>query len=242
MADHFLKHRMTENYYTILEISRDASDDEIKKSYRKLALKYHPDRNPSGDKFFENRFKEIVDAYHVLSDKNRRTIYDYDLTQRLRKPRSVSGNSSRRPAETTAAPSNDKEPVTHQSVIKQLIRIRKKIEAVKNKQAIKHNELFKALNTQLTTGNIELVRSAADTIISRRAIDEVLFCCRYLSTEYLDRITAKLIKIAGPDNEKILEIHQFIRKRKQIAVLYKYMPAITISAIIILVFIILNLL
>ena len=233
---------MTENYYTILEISRDASDDEIKKSYRKLALKYHPDRNPSGDKFFENRFKEIVDAYHVLSDKNRRTIYDYDLTQRLRKPRSVSGNSSRRPAETTAAPSNDKEPVTHQTVIKQLIRIRNRIEAIENKKAIKHAELFKALNTQLSTGNIELIRSAGDTIISRRAIDEVLICCRHLSVEYLDRITAKLIKVAGADNEKILEIHQFNKKRKQMAVLQKYMPLIAISAIIILVVIILNLL
>jgi hypothetical protein len=102
--------------------------------------------------------------------------------------------------------------------------------------------LFKALNAQLTTSNIELIRSAADTIISRRAIDEVLICCRYLSPEYLDRITAKLIKIAGADNEKILEIHQLIKKRKQIATLQKYMPAIAISAIIILVFVILNLL
>ncbi|RYF95521.1 MAG: molecular chaperone DnaJ, partial [Chitinophagaceae bacterium] len=54
---------MVENYYVILGVTRDASEDDIKKAYRKLALQYHPDRNPAGDKFAENRFKEIVDAY-----------------------------------------------------------------------------------------------------------------------------------------------------------------------------------
>src|SRR5688572_1390435 len=88
---------MTENYYNILEVSRDASEDEIKKSYRKLALKYHPDKNPVGDKFAESKFKEIVDAYRVLSDKNRRTIYDYDLSKGYRRPRNI--HTSSRPAE-----------------------------------------------------------------------------------------------------------------------------------------------
>ncbi|MCB0411638.1 MAG: DnaJ domain-containing protein [Bdellovibrionales bacterium] len=63
------------DYYEILGVSRSASMDEIKKSYRKLALKFHPDKNP-GDKAAEDRFKEISDAYEVLRDPKRRQMYD----------------------------------------------------------------------------------------------------------------------------------------------------------------------
>lgn len=63
------------DYYEMLEVSRNASTDEIKKSYRKLALKYHPDRNP-GDKSAEGKFKEIAEAYEVLSDPQKKAAYD----------------------------------------------------------------------------------------------------------------------------------------------------------------------
>src|SRR5438132_10615713 len=66
---------MPRDYYETLGVSKTASDDEIKKAYRGLARKYHPDRNP-GDKQAEARFKEIQDAYDVLSDKNKRAQYD----------------------------------------------------------------------------------------------------------------------------------------------------------------------
>jgi curved DNA-binding protein len=63
------------NYYDILDVSRDAEGDEIKRSYRKLARQYHPDLNP-GDREAENRFKDINEAYEVLSDPDRRAQYD----------------------------------------------------------------------------------------------------------------------------------------------------------------------
>lgn len=63
------------DFYEVLDIDRNASTDEIKKAYRKLALKYHPDRN-KGDKGAEDKFKEATEAYEVLRDSEKRALYD----------------------------------------------------------------------------------------------------------------------------------------------------------------------
>jgi DnaJ-class molecular chaperone len=66
-----------QNYYDLLELNKNASFDDIKKSYKKLALKYHPDRNYDNKEENENKFKEITEAHNVLSDEKKRKDYDY---------------------------------------------------------------------------------------------------------------------------------------------------------------------
>lgn len=66
---------MSKDYYEVLGITKSASDDEIKKAYRKLAMKYHPDKNP-GDKKSEEKFREATEAYEVLLDSQKRAAYD----------------------------------------------------------------------------------------------------------------------------------------------------------------------
>ncbi|XP_017052264.1 dnaJ protein homolog 1 [Drosophila ficusphila] len=74
---------MGKNFYEILGIGRNASDDEIKKAYRKLALRYHPDKNKNVQA--EERFKEVAEAYEVLSDKKKRDLYDQFGEEGLRR-------------------------------------------------------------------------------------------------------------------------------------------------------------
>ncbi|HSA97176.1 MAG TPA: DnaJ domain-containing protein, partial [Acidobacteriota bacterium] len=63
------------DYYQVLGVARDASADEVKKAYRQLALRHHPDRNP-GSKEDEEKFKEAAEAYSVLADPEKRSVYD----------------------------------------------------------------------------------------------------------------------------------------------------------------------
>lgn len=80
---------MGKNYYNTLGIDRQSTDDEIKKAYRKLALKYHPDKNKHPGA--EERFKEIAEAYEVLSDSNKRAAFDRYGEDNIHSSRRVAG-------------------------------------------------------------------------------------------------------------------------------------------------------
>ncbi|XP_027338556.1 dnaJ homolog subfamily B member 13-like isoform X2 [Abrus precatorius] len=64
------------DYYKILQVDKNATDEELKKAYRKLAMKWHPDKNPTNKKEAETKFKQISEAYEVLNDPQKRAIYD----------------------------------------------------------------------------------------------------------------------------------------------------------------------
>ncbi|MEW5301576.1 MAG: hypothetical protein WDW36_004428 [Sanguina aurantia] len=67
---------MGKDYYGTLKVEKTATDDELKKAYRKLAMKWHPDKNPENRDIAERKFKEVSEAYEVLADSNKREIYD----------------------------------------------------------------------------------------------------------------------------------------------------------------------
>ena len=75
LAQYQIKKNMKRDFYEILGISKNASTDEIKKAYRKIAMQYHPDRNP-GNKEAEEKFKEAAEAYEILSDNDKKSQYD----------------------------------------------------------------------------------------------------------------------------------------------------------------------
>jgi curved DNA-binding protein CbpA len=74
------------DYYQVLELERGASHEEVKRAFRRLAMRYHPDRNPQDTRQAEERFKQINEAYEVLGDEEKRRRYDY-LASRPMRPR-----------------------------------------------------------------------------------------------------------------------------------------------------------
>ncbi len=92
---------MKKNYYQILGLEAFASIEDIKKAYRELAKKFHPDKNP-GDKHAEEKFKEISSAYEILSDAQKRSAYDLSIheeqnrieQERIRMEHSLKKNST----------------------------------------------------------------------------------------------------------------------------------------------------
>lgn len=89
------------DYYSILEISRGASQDDIKKSYRKLSLKWHPDKNPNNKEEAEAKFKEISEAYEILSDVGKKNFYDANgYYSELDYQRGRGGSSNNQTSET----------------------------------------------------------------------------------------------------------------------------------------------
>ena len=86
------------DYYTVLDVARDASEADIKKAYRRLAMKLHPDRNPD-DKAAEEQFKEAKEAYEVLSDSAKRAVYDQHGHEGLEAQRGAGGGPGFNPGE-----------------------------------------------------------------------------------------------------------------------------------------------
>ena len=74
------------DYYKVLEVSRTATHAEIKKAYRRLALKWHPDKNPDAQDDATRRFKEISEAYEVLSDEKKRKVFFFGFLSCLSTP------------------------------------------------------------------------------------------------------------------------------------------------------------
>ncbi|SIT96774.1 DnaJ domain-containing protein [Epilithonimonas bovis DSM 19482] len=82
------KFASVKDYYYFLGIARHASAEDIKKAYRKLSLKYHPDKNDN-DEFFSDRFREVQEAYETLTDAGRKKLYDQNLNNQQQNTRSV---------------------------------------------------------------------------------------------------------------------------------------------------------
>lgn len=186
---------LLKDYYKILEITSSATDADIKKSFRRLALLYHPDRN-FGSNLHEAKFKEIKEAYEVLSDSRKRQEYN-----------SRSRDRSQTEKKKQFRPPNPR------TILDQTIVFRKKITALDpermNKPALYHH-----LQQLLAIQNILILKHNNDYEINNRFIDEVLDCSRFLPFSQVEKICLQLTELAGADNETYRKIFQFSRQSR----------------------------
>lgn len=193
----------TKDYYKILEVSRNATHLEIKKSYRRLALQYHPDKN-FGNQLYEAKFKEIIEAYKVLSDVKQRDEYN--------RSRNNTSQSEKKKTQPT---------VTAQTILNQTLDFRRKI-AVLNPDRMNKVALYQQIQHLLVRSNLTILQRNNDPALNKRVIEEIMFCSRFLPFVHVERICFQLTAIAGSDNAMYRRIYDFSKQVRRNTFWHKY--------------------
>ncbi|MEJ7767688.1 MAG: DnaJ domain-containing protein [Chitinophagaceae bacterium] len=183
------------DYYKILQVDHTAGLHEIKKAYRGLAMKYHPDKN--GDNQLAGaHFREIQEAYHILSDSGRRSAYNQQRWY---------SNSMR----TRSAP----QPVSPQLILtkcKQLSQYVHRMNAFNLNQQSLSNYIIHLLSET----SLEILINLNDTLTNRQIITEVLQASDPLSFKYLQKVALPLVRLAGSDKKTVETINGYVQERK----------------------------
>jgi len=204
----------SKDYYKILEVHPTASHADIKKSYRRLALQYHPDKN-LGSELHEAKFKDITEAYQVLSDSKRRG--EYNRTYGIFSPTEKKGRN---------------QTVTPQIILNQTIELRRKV-AASNPDRMNKIALSQQIQHILTNYNIQALKHNDDSRLNGRIIEEMMFCSRLLPFIDVQRICLQLTEIAGSDNNMYRKIYNFSKEvRMQTAWnRYKLLVAVLVAIV-----------
>lgn len=204
---------MQKNFYKILEVSSTATLHDVKKSYRRLAFQFHPDKN-YGTEFTDTRFKEIQEAYRILSDSKRRNEYDYSRKKEIYFSDQI----------------KQTEPVTPQSILLETIAFRIKI-SVQDPDRMNNQAVYHQIQFLLSNQNIQLSQTNPDAGINRKMVEEILLCSRHLPYAYVKKICFQLESIAATDNHLLHKIHAFSKKARLHTFWnkYKFVAAIVIA-------------
>lgn len=167
------------DYYKILEVTPNASQAEIKKAYRLLAVQYHPDKN-NGDKASEEIFKEISESYIILGDVAKRNAYDY-----------TKGNYKNYGGQNIGSRQT---PVTYLILFK---RIKDKV--LNANCQVNEDALFKVIDDLLSDTNIKFLINVRDTATNNLIIDEILTCTIFLNESLKSSLYIKLRTLADGD-------------------------------------------
>jgi len=195
------------DYYKILEVAHNASVQEIKRAYRQMAVKYHPDKN-DGDPRAEDQFKEVLEAYQVLSDPYRRTTYNQQRWYR---------QSSRR--------RTDNPPITSFSVINKCRALNSYMQTL-DPFHINHRALYYYIRQLLSESTLTLLLKENNDPNNQVIIKEVLQSLSPLPFRSAVKIKLLLEKLAGNDMDTMSVIHTYFRDKKATAYWQKYLPLV----------------
>ncbi len=182
------------DYYHILKIAPTAPADEIKKAYRKLALLFHPDRNPN-NQLANREFAEIAEAYSILSDEQKRKSYDNRYNYQ-------SLTNSINPFRPTV-----------RSALQQCINLRNHL-AVTNPYQLDYDVLFYLINDLSTKTHTTLFAASTETNAVSAFIEHYLFCCQFLPIGYSQTLCKKLEPILAKHKSQVPTVEKFLRNKR----------------------------
>lgn len=206
------------DYYKILDVKPSARASEIKKNYRRLAMKYHPDKN-EGDSLAAEVFSELAEAYNILSDPQKRNTYNqsrYDLYQH----------------ETYIQPE-----ITSESLLADINNLQKKIAGL-DPFRLNRDALYYTILQVLSTEAIDFLRNQSDTNYKHTIIEKLLECSKLLALPEVSKIAAELSPVAGDDQQAQRTINAYLRNAnrsnrwKRYQVLLVIVLAICLAALI----------
>jgi curved DNA-binding protein CbpA len=203
------------DYYKILEVTPLATQQEIKKSFRRLALKYHPDKN-EGDHLSAALFREIQEAWEVLADPKQREEYNYKRWYN----RSIGESFVER-------------ALTPSGILAECERVRRYVSSM-NIFQVDYDALSFHIRQLLSDSNIGILQQANDTATRRAVNNALLKAADPLPLSYLQPIALLLINLAGQDESMIRAINHAVQQRKRRAAWdkYKWVVVLAITAFI----------
>ena len=197
------------DYYKILEVKHNANPTEIKRSYRRLAMKYHPDRN-QGDSMAGEVFREVTEAYSILSDPALRRGYDYQGTQY-----------------------DEVHIVSKADVVKKINALQQTVKAADPFRTNRDGILYSIVQI-LSPANIWLLEKDSSHEETTRVVNQLLQCCVLLSLTQLQKVTPYLYNVAGDDAAAKDSIARFLQKSKSSGIWEKYKTLVAVVVAVIL--------
>jgi len=194
---------MDKNYYQILGLATTCTDAEIKIAYRKLAVKFHPDKNQN-DKYFEERFKELQEAYEVLSNPTTRSDYDIKIGKKTAQQQA--------PPKKTSGETKKEQGSTPQSLAADIEAIYQKLKWTEPEQ-INYNELLKLIDSVLNENLVTQLLRIGDISSNERIINSIAELTKFLKRTDLQKYALLLVRLSGANNDLISKIHK-IEKEK----------------------------
>jgi curved DNA-binding protein CbpA len=193
------------DYYQILGVAPAATSEEIKKAYRALAFKYHPDKNPD-NAFAEAQFKELQEAYATLSNKTKKQKYDEE--------RWLSGMSTR---------AKDKQAITPEWILHECKKLSKHMMHI-DTYRMSHGSLSAYIEMLLSDAHLAVLEKDGTSEVKEEIVKEVLVATRNLLYPYLVPVTDRLEILAHKDSTLLTFIENSKKERRKADSWDKYMP------------------
>lgn len=210
---HWQYNMLPKDYYKILDVKPDATPGDIKKNYRRLAMKYHPDRN-QGDTLTEAVFSDIAEAYDTLSDPAKRREYHQ------KKYNTYAGDDFITPE------------VTRESILNSVTKLEKTV-AILDPFRLNRDALYFNILQILHEDTLTFLHKQNDRAFNRTIVNKLLQCSKLLSFIYIKKVSGLLLNIAGNDEDARNAVNTFVEKagKGDLWNRYKVLGAILIAAI-----------